>query len=198
MEKIADIIVKFISKNMPVDDKEMLDVYKYGIEISLASLINFIMIIVCSLLLGDLASGFIFMTCFVLLRSYTGGYHAEEYWRCNIVFIFTFILTYFAGKIFSHIEVNIYAFITIQLIGSVPIIKFAPVRNRHKILSERKAKKSKIISLILYGLFSVLSTALCKFNIAYGYIISATLLSVQILIFVEVFMQKKGYHIFEN
>lgn len=195
MEKISKSIVKFISRNILVENEEMLDVYKYGIEITLSSLINFVMIIVCSLLLGNLAAGLIFMFCFILLRSYTGGYHAEAYWRCNVAFVFTFILTYFVGRLFDYVNLNIYAVVTIQLVGIVPIIKFAPVKNRHKILSESKRKKSRIISLILYGLFSVLSIVLCKFNIGYGYIILATTLSILVLILVEVFMQKKGYHI---
>lgn len=198
MEKISKSIVKFISNNIAIDDEEMLDVYKYGIEITLSSLINLVMIIVCSLLLKNLAAGFIFMFCFIFLRSYTGGYHAEAYWRCNVAFVFTFILTYFVGRLFDYINLNIYAVVTIQLIGIVPLIKFAPVKNRHKILSEIKKKKSKVISLILYGLFSALSIVLCKFNMGYGYIISATTLSISVLILVEVFMQKKGYHISEN
>lgn len=198
MEKISKSIVKFISRNISVDDEEMLDVYKYGIEITLSSLINFVMIIVCSLLLGNLAAGLIFMFCFILLRSYTGGYHAEEYWRCNVAFVFIFILTYFVSRLFDYVDLNIYVVVTIQLVGIVPIIKFAPVKNRHKTLSENKRKKSRVISLILYGLFSALSIVLCKFKIGYGYMILATTLSISVLILVEVFMQKKGYHISEN
>ena len=198
MDKISNSIVEFISRNMSVDDKEMLDVYKYGIEITLSSLINFVMIIVCSLLLGDLTAGLVFMVCFILIRSYTGGYHAEAYWRCNVAFVCTFILTYFVSRLFDRIDMNIYASITIILIGIIPIIKFAPVKNRHKILSERKRKKSRTISLVLYILFSALSIFMLIFNMWYGYMVLTTILSVSVLILVEVFMQKKGYHISEN
>lgn len=198
MDKISKNIVKFISKNMPIDDEEMLDVYKYGIEITLSSLINFVMIIVCSLLLGDLTAGLVFMVCFILIRSYTGGYHAETYLRCNIAFVCTFILTYFVSGLFAHIDMNIYASITILLFGIIPIIKFAPVKNKHKPLSKCKRKKSRIISLILYILFFALSIFMHIFNTWYGYMVMTTILSVSVLILVEVFMQKKGYHISEN
>ena len=194
MEKISQTIVNFISQNIAVEDGEMLDVYKYGIEITLSSLLNLAMIIVCSLLLSDFAAGLIFMICFVLLRSYTGGYHAETYWRCNVVFVCTFILTYFAGRLFNYINPNVYTALGIMLIGIFPIIKFAPVRNRHKILSESKRKKSKVVSLILFVLFLILSLLMIVFDIWYGYLISATTLTVSVMIIIEVFMQSKGYH----
>ena len=94
MEKISQIIVCFISRNMTIDDEEMLDVYKYGIEITLSSVLNFVLIIISSLILRDLSAGLIFMALFIFLRSYTGGYHAETYLRCNIAFVCTFFLTF--------------------------------------------------------------------------------------------------------
>lgn len=198
MEKISQSIVDFIRRNMTIDDDEMLYVYKYGIEITLSSLINFIIIIVCSLVVKDLAAGFIFMACFILIRSYTGGYHAETYWRCNMAFMCTFVLTYCVSKLFDYMSLNVYIVAVLLVFGIVPIIKLAPVKNRHKFLSESKRKKSRVISLILYTLFSVVSIVLCEINIQYGYLILTTILSVSILILVEVFMQSKGYHVSNN
>lgn len=194
MERISQCIVNFIRRNMPVEDEEMLDVYKYGIEITLSSLLNLAMIIVCSLLLGDFAAGLIFMACFVLLRSYTGGYHAETYWRCNVVFVCTFILTYYAGRVLNLINTNIYAAAGIMLPGIFPIIKFAPVKNRHKILSESKRKKSKAVSLVLFVWFLILSLLMIAFDIWYGYLILSTTSAVSVMIIIEIFMQSKGYH----
>lgn len=194
MERISQSIVNFISQNMTVEDDEMLDVYKYGIEITLSSLINLVIIIICSLLLGDLAAGLTFMACFALLRSYTGGYHAETYWRCNVVFVCTFILTYFAARLLSSINQNVYTAMGFMLFGILPIIKYAPVRNRHKILSESKRKKSKVIALILFTLFLISSLLMIVFDIWYGYLIAATVLAVSVMIIIEIFMQSKGYH----
>ena len=65
MEKISQRIVCFISRNMTIDDEEMLDVYKYGIEITLSSVLNFVLIIISSLILRDLSAGLIFMAVFM-------------------------------------------------------------------------------------------------------------------------------------
>lgn len=93
MEKISQRILAFICRNMEVDE-EIAEIYKYGIEISVSSLINLFLIIFGGLLLGDLPAGFVFMTLFIFLRSYTGGYHAETYFRCNIAFVCTFFATF--------------------------------------------------------------------------------------------------------
>lgn len=98
MEKISQYIVDFICRNMTIDDDEMIEVYKYGIEITLSSVINLLMIITGGLVLRDLPAGLIFMFCFIFLRSYTGGYHAEKYWRCNVAFYLHFFHSVFSGK----------------------------------------------------------------------------------------------------
>lgn len=193
MEKLSQSIVNFISRNMTIDDEEMLDVYKYGIEITLSSILNFVLIIVSSLILRDLTAGVVFMALFIFLRSYTGGYHAETYLRCNIVFVCTFIITYFLAEFFEYIDSDI-SILAITVIFYIPIWVFSPVKNRHKILTEVKRKCSRIVSTIVYFLSLLLTVLLCYHDIRYGYLLAATDIAVSVLILVEVYMQKKGYH----
>lgn len=193
MEKLSQSIVNFISRNMTIDDEEMLDVYKYGIEITLSSILNFVLIIVSSLILRDLTAGVVFMALFIFLRSYTGGYHAETYLRCNIVFVCTFIITYFLAEFFEYIDSDI-SILAITVIFYIPIRVFSPVKNRHKILTEVKRKCSRIVSTIVYFLSLLLTVLLCYHDIRYGYLLAATDIAVSVLILVEVYMQKKGYH----
>lgn len=193
MEKLSQSIVNFISRNMTIDDEEMLDVYKYGIEITLSSILNFVLIIVSSLILRDLTAGVVFMALFIFLRSYTGGYHAETYLRCNIVFVCTFFITYFLAEFFEYIDSDI-SILAITVIFYIPIRVFSPVKNRHKILTEVKRKCSRIVSTIVYFLSLLLTVLLCYHDIRYGYLLAATDIAVSVLILVEVYMQKKGYH----
>lgn len=197
MEKISQDIVDFICQNLAIDDEDMVEVYKYGTEITLSSLINLVMIMICSLLLRDLIAGALFMISFIFLRSYTGGYHAEAYWRCNVTFVITYILTFMAAKAFEYSNINSLTELIILILAFIPVMKYAPVKNRHKKLTENKIKQSRKIAFAVYELLSVLSIILCSFNIWHGYMILTTILSVSILIIVEVFMQYKGYHIAE-
>lgn len=194
MGKISGCITDFVCANTGVDDAETKAVYKYGIEITLSSAINFVIIILCGLLLGDLIGGMIFMACFISLRSYTGGYHAEKYWRCSAAFVYDFILTYFAGRSFDYIGMGDGTFAVILSAAAVPVLRYAPVKNSAKVLSENKRRKSRIISMVLYTAFSASAIFLRLLNIRYGYLVLSTILSVSVLILVEVIMRKTGHH----
>lgn len=193
MNKISQKILDFICRNMTVDE-EMAEIYKYGIEVSVSSLINLMLIIFSGLLLGDLPAGLIFMTLFIFLRSYTGGYHAETYLRCNIVFVCTFLAVLFAARGISKLEYGMIISFALLLLSYIPIWIFAPVKNRHKYLSEEKKKRSRIISAVVYMVSAATAVLLCLNNIWYGYVLTATDVSISLLILLEVFMQKRGYH----
>lgn len=193
MEKISQRILTFICRNMEVDE-EMAEIYKYGIEVSVSSLINLFLIIFGGLLLGDLPAGLIFMTLFIFLRSYTGGYHAETYLRCNIAFVCTFFATFFVARAMSNLEHSVIVVIVLLMLSYIPIWIFSPVKNRHKYLSEEKKKRSRIISSVVYWGSVTIAMFLCLNNVWYGYVLATTDVSISLLILLEVFMQKKGYH----
>ena len=193
IEKISQSVVAFICRNMQVDDK-MAEVYKYGVEITVSSLINFLLILISSMILDDLLAGIVFMTLFILLRSYTGGYHAETYLRCNIAFICTYLATYGIAQAVSGIEHNIVITVVMLVLAYIPIWIFAPVKNRHKYLSEEKIRFSRVVSAVVYFLSTLIAMILCVNNIWYGYLLAITDISISLLVMIEVFMQKKGYH----
>lgn len=193
MERMSQGILDFICRNMTVDD-ETAEIYKYGIEITLSSIINLLLIIISSLLLGDLLGGLIFMLLFILLRSYTGGYHAETYLRCNTAFVITFIITFISARLMNSVKLDIIFISALLILSYIPILILSPVKNRHKVLSEEKRKRSRIISAVVYFGSLVIAVLLCLNNIWYGYLLSTTDISVSVLILVEVYMQKKGYH----
>lgn len=193
MDRLSQSIVTFICRNMQVDD-EMAEVYKYGIEIFVSSLVNFLLIVISSLILSDLLAGIVFMTLFILLRSYTGGYHAETYLRCNIAFICTYLATYVIAQAISVMEHNIVITGAVLVLAYIPIWIFAPVKNRHKYLSEEKIRFSRVVSAVVYFLSALVAMILCLNNVWYGYLLALTDISISLLVMVEVFMQKKGYH----
>lgn len=193
MEKLSQSVVSFICRNMQVDD-EMAEVYKYGVEITVSSLINFLLILISSLILDDLLAGIVFMTLFILLRSYTGGYHAETYLRCTIAFICTYLATYVIAQAISVVEHNIVITGVALVLAYIPIWIFAPVKNRHKYLSEEKIRFSRVVSAVVYFLSTLIAMILCVNNIWYGYLLAVTDTSISLLVMIEVFMQKKGYH----
>ncbi|MEG0615207.1 MAG: accessory gene regulator B family protein [Oscillospiraceae bacterium] len=191
---ISDKILKFICSNSTIDD-EMRDVYHYGIEITLSSILNFALIIVASLLLKDFLSGITFLLCFIPLRLYCGGYHAGTYFKCNTIFLLTYIVVHFASIFLSDFfQAHIVIAVVVLLAGFLPILFFSPVKNSHKKLSEKTAKKSRVLSIIIYILIALISLYLCGSGLIYGSILVITLTAVSVMILVEIFLQRRGYH----
>lgn len=188
-----NIILNFIYKNcnLPTDMKE---VYQYGIEITISSILNISLIIIISLLLGDIVSGIIFLMFFIPLRTYCGGYHATSYLRCNIVFSITYAMVFFISVLLSPVfKSNLNIAEAILMLGFIPVLVFSPVKNKHKSLSASTAKKCRIISILIYIVLALISIFFC-IRETYGSIMVITLTAVSVMILIEIFMQRRGYH----
>ncbi len=194
MEKLSRKIVDFIYNNSRTADRDMADVYQYGIEITLSSAVNFMIIIVCSMIFGDIAAGFVFLCCFIPLRSYTGGYHAETYLRCNAAFACTYIIVFALSSLMCFVQPSVFTAAIILAAALIPVVRFAPVENKYKKLTDDKQKRSRILSIIIYLLLTAAALLLRAFDIRYGYLIMLTLLSVSLLIIAELAMQKMNIH----
>lgn len=195
INKMSDMILNFIKANLDFDG-ELEEVYRYGIEITISSILNIALILTASCIIGDIIIGLTFLLCFIPLRSYCGGYHATTYFRCNLIFLLTFLAVYFSGLM-------MYTFLTgeavevyeaVLLLGFIPILIFSPVKNINKELDEIQTKKCRFISMIIYAAIGIASIYFVLEEQLYGAIIVMTLASVSVMIMVEIFMQRRGYH----
>lgn len=90
---ISKIITNFFlqQKSISEDEKE---IYQYGVEITISSILNILLILLLSILVRSVLSGIVFLVCFIYVRRYTGGYHAETYFRCNSALCITYHIHY--------------------------------------------------------------------------------------------------------
>lgn len=188
-------ILSFLSKNLYIDD-DMFEVYKYGIEITISSLLNIFLILIFGLLVGDIVSAIIFLLCIIPLRSYCGGYHASTYLRCNLIFLLCFLSCHLMSELINSASQEHIKFINemILLLSFIPTYIFAPVKNIHKILDRKQAVKCRYISFAIQFIYSVAAVILVMLDISYGSTISVTLSAVAVMILIEIFMQRRGYH----
>ncbi len=85
INKLSSLISsKFVEHN--IISKSVKDVYRYGIEITISSIIGFVITCLIGLLFRMLMQTMLFYVIFILLRSMTGGYHAKTYLKCNFIF----------------------------------------------------------------------------------------------------------------
>lgn len=113
------------------------------VEYGLYQLITYILFFVCQLIILKIfhciLGGVIFITAFVVLRRFIGGYHANTRIMC---FIYSNALSLFYG-IFSRIHIDEKKIIIALLMAVVILLILAPVDNANKKLSSDEFIKYK-------------------------------------------------------
>jgi accessory gene regulator B len=153
----------FISNR--IIEEENKDIYRYGFEILFSSIVNILIILVCGIVFNAFFESIIFLAIIIPLRLFTGGYHADTYLMCNILFLVAFILILFIYKFAPEINYLKYIYISLIVLSELIIIRFSPVENSNKKLTQEKRIKYRRISLIISLLICCLILFLYILNI---------------------------------
>ena len=80
---ITEFLVKY-----SVEDKCDLHwkVCCYGIEVTISTLLNCLIVFLIGIFFNMFAESIVFLAAFTPLRIYSGGYHADTYLKCNLIF----------------------------------------------------------------------------------------------------------------
>ena len=103
INKISIHILNIISRHIEISPN-MLDTYRYRIEIIISSILNIVLILICSLIFKNIRVGIKYLFVFILLHFFSEGYHTASYFRCNLIFAVFFVITYFAFKIVTFFK----------------------------------------------------------------------------------------------
>ncbi|MEF9992530.1 MAG: accessory gene regulator B family protein [Romboutsia sp.] len=146
----ASKITSFLIENKEID-KEDYEVYKYGFEILIAFITNIVIVLIIGLLFNKIFYSIVFLACYCPIRQFAGGYHANNYTNCLLIFILIFILTM---NIPLNVDSQIYTLIifTISTLSCIGIFILAPLEHRNNPLTLSEIKKYKKISKILAGI----------------------------------------------
>ena len=191
INKLSSLISsKFVEHN--IISKSVKDVYRYGIEITISSIIGFVITCLIGLLFLKLMQTMLFYVIFILLRSMTGGYHAKTYLKCNFIFsiITLFIVTF--SKAAYEMQIS-FGILTLLFLPSIAIfIWIAPVENVNKPIKAEKRVYWKSISIVTSVLLYLLSLLLYKSqHTLEATVIVITIFSVSILCMIPI-IQKGG------
>lgn len=142
-KKTTDFFIK--KKIIKNTDK---DVYEYGYEILFAQIIYIAIMIVISLIFNAFVESLFFFIGFYIYRKISGGYHAETYAKCHLLFGFNqilfLLLLFYIPVIYRYIIFFIIIFISI-------IITFfmAPIDHPNKQFDSKEYHKYKKMSRLL-------------------------------------------------
>ena len=189
ISSLSNRITKLLCEKEIIEpDKK--DVYRYGYEIFISSLISLLIVISVGILTGYILESAVFYVVFVFTRQYCGGYHANTYLKCNAIFI----LIYSAVLLVSNILLDFYnifylvIFLTVYLSA---IWEFAPIDNENKRLSVDEKIKSRKISIALSFIWIILSLVLYFIYTKLSVVFTLTLFAVTMLIVIEKLQRKQ-------
>lgn len=129
-----------------VIDASNVATYVYGYELLISSVISVLIVVLVSIICGDLRYSLSFLLGFVIQRIYIGGYHATSHIRCYFAFSGMFLICILLSKLIE--ATHVFRIITTALLLSISIL-FAPVEAKNKPLNEKKSLKYKTIASIL-------------------------------------------------
>lgn len=139
-------------KIITADEK---DTYKYGFEITIANMINGLIVLSVGLGLNMLAEAILFYLVFVSLRFFCGGYHADSYIKCFFFFgLTTIVCLSFSVRLAQYEELILIPFWITAVILGWHIIKMAPIEHKNRILieDERRIFRRRSIQIYIFWL----------------------------------------------
>lgn len=186
---LAQYIAVFLLES-EIIDSEKLDIYIYGFEVMISSAISILIGLIFGIAFSQFFECTLFLIVFILMRSYSGGYHANTYFKCNLIFaanIFIAMLILKCNFIYSF-----YLHVIICFACLVCFIRFSPIKNKYKSLTYSECKKHKTTSIIIGMCFSLISSVVCFKTTKYSIVIDTALLSVAVSMVINIILKGCG------
>ena len=103
IEKLSNRVVQYLVHCNSIEDtEEYRDYYQYGVEITISSVLSVAAVLAIGILLHRFFASVLYLFLFMFIRRFTGGYHANTYFKCNITGCITFssviLLSFLAEK----------------------------------------------------------------------------------------------------
>lgn len=182
IEAISERITEFLADSKEISkDIDEFSCYKYGVEIALSTMLNIVLILSIGAVTGRFIESVIFLAVFIPLRQFSGGYHADTYFRCNLFFCIAFalVLVLFEFMQAYHCE---YLIASMNLFALSVVVIFSPVENINKSIPAEKRAGLKLKATLISALISLVSFILDYYSVQYGSLLSCTLLMISVLI----------------
>lgn len=147
MDKYYKKFSQFLIKNGAINvvDKEL---YEYAIRIISQACISIIASILIGVVFIMVKECVAFLIAFLILRKFSGGIHARNFFCCLISSIVLIIVSLLLIRFFIMRSLSIF-FLILMVISIIVIVKLSPIENENKKLSTRETRIFKITSIII-------------------------------------------------
>lgn len=158
-------ITSFLICSKTIKDEEY-DLYLYGFEILIAFIVNITAILLMGYTLNRFNETLLFLICYCPIRQFAGGYHADNYKKCLLVFTLVYLTNMF---ILEKLIYNDYAgtILICSIMSILGIYFIAPLEHRNNPLSNLDKIKYKNITMIIVSMIFILSIIGFNFKLTY-------------------------------
>ncbi len=166
IKKISKLITTVFVNNSIIKAEDR-DIYNYCFEITIVSIMSYLILLILSILLNEFVCSLIFLVSFTVFRKISGGYHTSNYIKCFIMSITSYLLMILVIKKYFQIFVGNYFMLAV---GLIIIILFSPIQDRNKPFTNKQYKIFKFLSKSLAILLLLIFTILQLSELQYFFI----------------------------
>lgn len=183
--RVVDYLIRSRAIADTDDDREY---YQYGVEITLSSILGLLLVITLGVITSHVFECIVFLATFVPIRQFTGGYHADTYFKCNL----TLCIICGSLLLIYSISFNNITPLTVAIISLFSIIVISitsPIEHKSKPISKDRRNLLKCFSTAIAFVYAVVGNVLFYFSYHLGLIIVYTLLIICTLILYSIFAE---------
>lgn len=148
-------------KGIVVTDES--EIYQYGFEIIISTIIGFFIVAVIGIVFHMAWLFIIYYLIFATIRQFTGGYHANTYFGCNLTFAFVTSAVFGFTKMAycSGTYTGVIHFLLLS-VALMIIWRYAPVENENKPITKKQKKRNRLLGLASSFIVAVTSCFMSK------------------------------------
>ncbi len=182
LNKLSKGIVEWQIQRKYLSNEER-ELYEYAYEVLINQIINIIAAILIAVFMHALIHVFVFLVCYIPLRSYCGGYHAKTNIGCTCI---SALVIYFMCLLEKTIAVKIENFWLIIgfFVAGLIIFILAPVQDNNKPLDFAELIQYRKTSRLIWLIECILGCSLGIWfhNIIFVIVLSQLILSIMLCI----------------
>lgn len=196
LNKVAGTLTDILFSHYSIEASKR-PVYVYGFELLISTSASAISILLLSAIFGFFPVAVVFLTVFMTLRSFVGGYHAETYGRCfiltNIVYILVVCISY-AVSLCKHPLAFAILVSLLSVVSAIIIFLFAPVKNaNHPLTASRYQKNKKNARYFTLFFLAILAALIClQTDLLYTSVVSITIMAVAVMMIIPIIKERRN------
>lgn len=168
-KRYADKMTSVLVFNNMIDNNES-RVYSYGFEILIAFIVNITTILLLGFLFGKFKYILFFLMCYCPIRQFSGGYHANNYFRCLLTFVFIILSTML---IIEYLNVDLFknVIMIIASISWIGICVMCPVEHKSNPINDVEKLAYKKIAISISTVVLLMTVSSFSLNVFVDYFI---------------------------